>query len=269
VFFGKKGKTDWEKTKIKGLVYDQNTTSPEFNKLIRTHRFSFDSTGVYRIPWRMIRDGYRFPAHGEVKEDGDLPWGDVVAPGKYKLVLVTDDKQAKRLDSAVVTVNATGQYVFSDSEYWKKRRWDDTLAVSVGRANKAFEALKEAEKMIAKVTTANYTSDSINTELKKLQQPLLDSISTLKLLYMLPEGYRFYEDATIRLNDHLGAAAGFLGGNDAVTENVLVSIRNAQRQTDRVVARVNAFFAKQYTPFVNLANSKQKDLKQIKAPSAF
>jgi len=67
----------------------------------------------------------------------------------------------------------------------------------------------------------------------------------------------------------LGAAAGFLGGNDAVTENVLVSIRNAQRQTDRVVARVNAFFAKQYTPFVNLANSKQKDLKQIKAPSAF
>jgi hypothetical protein len=86
---------------------------------------------------------------------------------------------------------------------------------------------------------------------------------------MLPEGYRFYEDATIRLNDHLGAAAGFLGGNDAVTENVLVSIRNAQRQTDRVVARVNAFFAKQYTPFVNLANSKQKDLKQIKAPSAF
>jgi photosystem II stability/assembly factor-like uncharacterized protein len=269
VFFGKKGKTDWEKTKIKGLVYDQNSTSPEYNKLIRTHRFSFDSSGIYRLPWRMIRDGYRFPAHGEVKEDGDLPWGDAVAPGKYKLVLTTDDKQAKRLDSAIVTVNATGQYVFSESDYWQKRRWDDTLAVSVRRANKAFEALKEAEKMIAKVTSANYTNDSINAELKKLQQPLLDSISTLKLLYMLPEGYRFYEDATIRLNDHLGAAAGLLGGNDAVTENVILSIRNAQRQTDKVLARVNTFFAKQYSPFVNLANSKQKDLKQIQLPSAF
>jgi len=237
--------------------------------LIRTHRFSFDSTGIYRIPWRMIRDGYRFPSHGEIKEDEDLPAGDVVSPGKYKLVFVSDDKLAKRLDSAIVTVNSTGQYVFSENDYWQKRRWNDTLAVAVGRANKAFEALKEAEKMIAKATGASYTSDSINAELKKMQQPLLDSISALKLLYMLPDGYRFYEEATVRLNDHLGAASGLLGGSATVTENTIVAIRNAQRETNKTMVRINAFFAKQYAPFVNLANNKQKELKPIKSPVAF
>jgi len=140
VFFGKKNKSDWEKTKLKGLVYDINDGSPEYNKLIRTHRFSLDSTGIYRLPWRMIKDGYRFPAHGEVKEDADLPSGDYVAPGKYKLVLSTDDKQNSRLDSMVVFVNDTGQYQFSAQEYWRKKSRGDTLAIIVGRANKAFEA---------------------------------------------------------------------------------------------------------------------------------
>jgi len=269
VFFGKKNKTDWQKTKLKGLVYDNNPSSPEYKKLIRTHRFSFDSTGIYKLPWRMIRDGYRFPSHGEIKEDSDLPAGDQVAPGKYLLVLATDDKNATRLDSAEVLVNATTQYTYSSAKYWEKRRWSDTLAQSVSRANKAFEALKEAEKMIPKVTGAKYVSDSINAELKKLQQPLLDSISALKLLYMLPDGYRFYEEATVRLMDHLGTASGLLGGNDEMNDNAIVAIKNAQRETDKVLKRINSFFVKQYTPFVNVANGRFKDLQQLKAPAAF
>jgi len=86
---------------------------------------------------------------------------------------------------------------------------------------------------------------------------------------MLPDGYRFYEEATVRLTDHLGAASGLLGGNDVVNENTIVSLRNAQRETDKVVARINAFFAKQYSPFVNLANSKLKELQPLKSPPGF
>ena len=48
-------KSEDKKIELTGRVY--NST----NQLIRTHKFSYDSSGFYRISWRMIEDGFYFP----------------------------------------------------------------------------------------------------------------------------------------------------------------------------------------------------------------
>jgi hypothetical protein len=121
----------------------------------------------------------------------------------------------------------------------------------------AFEGLKDAEKSIAQVLGMKYINDSFVSQLKKLEKPLLDSIAALKLLYMLPEDYRPYEEATVRLMDHLQAANGLIEGNEMPGENSLVALKTAQRETNRVVGRINAFMAKDYAAFVKLVLAEQ------------
>lgn len=259
---GTKTHGDWDKMKCVGKVYDAE------GKLIRTHKFSFDSTGYYRIPWRMVKDGIRYASHGNWKPEDGIPAGTTVAPGKYKLV-IADEKTPTIADSIWVEVKASNQGVFSEKDYAEKMRWMDTLAVEINRSREAFEALKGAEKAIEFAVNAKYANDSINAELKKFQQPLLDSIAQLKLLFMLPDGYRFYEEATVRLMDVIGNASGLLEGCAYVNENVKVSVRNAQRETQKVMGKVNNFFLLDYAKFVELANGKRKNLEEIKQPKPF
>jgi hypothetical protein len=133
----------------------------------------------------------------------------------------------------------------------------DTLRISVERARLAFEGLKEAEKSIGEVLGRKYVNDSFVSRLKKLEKPLLDSIAALKLLYMLPEDYRPYEEATVRLMDHLQTANGLIEGNEMPGENCLAALRTAQRETNRVVGRINAYMSKDYAAFLKLVLAEQ------------
>ena len=259
---GVKNKDEWEKMKCVGKVYNQD------GKLIRTHKFSFDSSGYYRIPWRMVKDGIRYASHGNWKPEDGIPAGGTVSPGKYKLVIAQEGNLAAA-DSVWVEVKASNQVPFIQADYDEKMRWMDTLAVEINRSREAFEALKNAEKMIEKAVNAKYSNDSINTQLKKYQQPLLDSIAAIKLLFMLPDGYRFYEEATVRLMDVIGNASGLLDGCAKVNENVKISVKNAQRETQKVMEKVNGFFASDYAKFVALANAQKQYLEEIKQPQKY
>jgi len=139
----------------------------------------------------------------------------------------------------------------------KQEQLIDTLRISVERARLAFEGLKDAQKSIAQVMGSKYINDSAIAKLKKLEKPLLDSIAALKLLYMLPEDYRPYEEATVRLMDHLQTANGLIEGNENPGENCMVALKTAQRETNLVVARINAFMAKDYAAFLKLVSAEQ------------
>lgn len=238
---------DWIKMDCVGKVYNES------GKLIRTHKFSFDSSGYYRVPYRMVADGFRWPSHHTPKPEDGIPSGRTVAPGKYKLVI----SSGKASDSVWITVRMPLGESFNALGNARQAQLMDTLSVSVERARLAFEALKDAEKAIAQVKVTKYMNDSFMSRFKKLEKPLLDSIAALKLLYMLPEDFRPYEEATVRLMDYLQTASGLIEGNEMPGENCLAALRTAQRETNRVVGRVNAFMSKEYNSFVKMVLAEQ------------
>jgi hypothetical protein len=238
---------DWKKLDCVGKVYNEG------GKIIRTHKFSFDSSGYYRIPYRMVEDGFRWPSHYTPKPDDGIPSGRNVAPGKYKLVI----SSGKTSDSVWLTVRMPLGVEFNAAGNARQGVLMDTLRTSVERARLAFEGLKEAEKSIGEVLGRKYVNDSFVSQLKKLEKPLLDSIAALKLLYMLPEDYRPYEEATVRLMDHLQTANGLIEGNEMPGENCLAALKTAQRETNRVVGRINAFMSKDYAAFLKLVLAEQ------------
>jgi hypothetical protein len=238
---------DWKKLDCVGKVYNEG------GKLIRTHKFSFDSSGYYRIPYRMVEDGFRWPSYYTPKPDDGIPSGRNVAPGKYKLVI----SSGKVSDSVWLTVRMPLGEAFDVAGNARQGELMDTLRISVERARLAFEGLKEAEKSIGEVLGRKYVNDSFVSRLKKLEKPLLDSIAALKLLYMLPEDYRPYEEATVRLMDHLQTANGLIEGNEMPGENCLAALKTAQRETNRVVGRINAFMSKDYAAFLKLVLAEQ------------
>jgi hypothetical protein len=141
---------DWKKLDCVGKVYNEG------GKLIRTHKFSFDSSGYYRIPYRMVEDGFRWPSHYTPKPDDGIPSGRNVAPGKYKLVI----SSGKVSDSVWLTVRMPLGEAFDAAGNARQAELMDTLRISVERARLAFEGLKEAEKSIGEVLGRKYVNDS-------------------------------------------------------------------------------------------------------------
>jgi hypothetical protein len=237
---------DWKKLDCVGKVYNES------GKLIRTHKFSFDSSGYYRVPYRMVEDGFRWPSHHTPKADDGIPAGRTVSPGKYKLVI----SSGKAADSVWIEVRMPQGFVYNAQGDVKQREMLDTLKKTIERARLAFEGLKEAEKNVGVWVNQKYVSDSAESKLRKFERPLLDSIAALKLLYMLPADYRPYEEATIRLMDHLQTAYGLIEGNEMPGENCAVALKTAQRETDLVVKRINAFMLKDYSAFVKAVSAQ-------------
>lgn len=245
----------WEKLKLVGKVYDEK------GSLIRTHNFSLDSTGLYRIPYRMIKDGIRFPQHGKVDEKADLPPGLTVEPGRYKMVIQNDGDTLKFADSAWIEVRESGQT--KHPQEWRKEKNAAAIdfAGIVKTAYLSFEALKDAERSLEALGRLHYESDSLKQRIAKENKQISDSLAQLKLKYMLTEGYRYYEEATIRLNDHLYNAAGLLNGSPQVTENVRVAVKNAKRETEKVVGEVRSYLNGTVKPFLKKAESQSDKIK--------
>ncbi len=237
----------WEKTKFIGEVYDEKG-----NK-IRTHKFSFDSGGVYRFPWRLIADGFYYPSHSSPDLEESLPVGRTVVPGKYKLVI----KEGKNADSTWVNALVNPKENFDAVAEQKKQEMFARLKITVDRAQKAFEALKEAEKNIATIVGLKYANDSAGKRLEALAKPLRDSLKILKELYMPAADVRYYDDVTPRLNEKLGAAAGYIESSSLPAGNAETALKIAETETEKVLQRVNAFFAGKWKDFQEESNKEQ------------
>ena len=237
----------WEKTKITGKVYDKT------GKLLRTHKFSIDSAGIYRITWRLIADGFRFPGHRTPDADASLPEGQRVAPGRYKLVM----SSAKGADSTWVEVKETWQETYDAQAEQIRNGMTERLKTIADRSYKAYEALKEAEKTMDIVLKTRYADDSASNRLKKLSGPVKDSLAVLKDLFILREDFRGYEDVSVRLNDRLYAAAASIGSARIPGGNAETALQIAEKETGRVVTRVNAYFNKDWKAFREAAEKEK------------
>lgn len=253
VDFYLKGKTNkagkWEKQKIRFEIWQNG-------EKLRSWERSYDSGGFYRTWWNMRRDGFRYPTHGKVKNEDLLPPGLAVTPGEYQIKLIFD----KTADSNTIEVIQPQGQPFSAAGYAKRMELNKRLEGTVGRAFKAFEALKDAEDIITQVNSVRYADDSAAARLTKLSKPVRDSIEALKLLFMQAKNITYYEDYTVRLSDKLGAAAQYIGSNEIPGINAENAVANAETFTTEIVNKVNDFFSKQWNTYRIAAEKEELKL---------
>ena len=246
---------EWQKQEFEGLVYDSE------NKQIRKHKFAFDSTGFYRIQWRMIEDGYYFPSHQTPKTDETLPSGRTVKPGKYKLVILS---KSKRLDSVWVDVKYP-MNDFNSVDYEDQSKAIAKFKVLVEKSFQIFEGLKSMEKNVLFLNDLNWESDSMKSYVQRKKPILLDSIKQLKSLFMLAEDITYYEESTIRLSNLLDQTNGYIYQRCAVGQNVEWSIGLVEFELNKIVNRLNSFIDNSWQPFeTRVKMEKMKIMPEIK-----
>jgi photosystem II stability/assembly factor-like uncharacterized protein len=251
-YWVKKTDAKADKISITGEVYDESGSK------IRTHRFKHDSTGFYKIHWRLMGDGFRFPSHYTPEDNADLPEGMAVPPGRYKLVL----RNGSSADSAWVTVKADPRKAWDTSAHKTLVEAAEKFKPTANRAYEAFEALKKAEKTLAAVKESFWLApDSVRKELDKKTKVMQDSLSNLKLLFMLPRDFRAYEDATLRLNHYLWEAFSLtMQSENAPGENAMNAIRTAERETEKVCSRINRFFETEWAAYQRETEARRSNL---------
>lgn len=246
------------KIKLVGEIYDSN------NQRIRKHHFAFDTAGYHVINWRMIRDGVRFPSHGNTQKDSTLPAGMKVAPGTYKIVIRNEGDTLKFNTMVACDVVNSNQTEWDNNAYQEKLKYDSILNVSISKAYWAFESLKTAQENLKTIQNLHFNTDGIKKETLEEAKRLLKEIEALKLQFMLPEGYRYYEESTVRLNDVLHDAHGLLHQTSKVTENGKVAILNAQRASSKLCDEIDLFMNKKCNPFIEKLASYPSEIRWVK-----
>jgi len=135
------------------------------------------------------------------------------------------------------------------------------FTVITNRAYQAFEAIKSAEKSLGITREVmNFATDSLKEQIQKEARKLQDSLQQFKALFMLPSDFRGYEDVTVRLNNLLYEAYGYIMNAEVYPgRNAIDAVRIAGAETDRICGRLNAFFEGPWAQF-------KKSVEQNRAP---
>ncbi|MGB0268991.1 MAG: hypothetical protein ACPGCV_02325, partial [Bacteroidia bacterium] len=110
----------------------------------------------------------------------------------------------------------------------------------------------------------NYATDGIKEETINRSKPMIQTIDSFKLCFMLPKGYRYYEEATVRLNDELQNAWSLLRSSENPGENVSNAIKNAKKSSEVIAASLEDFLKKDYQPFIDELRNNALEINWIK-----
>ena len=81
---------------------------------------------------------------------------------------------------------------------------------------------------------------------------------------MLPKGYRYYEEATVRLNDELQNAWSLLRSSENPGENVSNAIKNAKKSSELIATNLEDFLKNDYQPFIDELRNNALEINWIK-----
>lgn len=110
----------------------------------------------------------------------------------------------------------------------------------------------------------NYATDGIKEETINRSKPMIQTIDSFKLRFMLPKGYRYYEEATVRLNDELQNAWSLLRSSENPGENVSHAIENAKKSSEVIATNLEDFLKKDYQPFMDELRNNALEINWIK-----
>ncbi len=245
-----KKNNDWIKLDFEGKVFDAS------GKQIRCHKFSFDSSGVYRIQWRMIEDGFYFPSHSTPKKDESLPPGRLVKPGKYKLIIAQKNVS---LDSVMVEV-LYPKNDFDANDYNQQTEAIEQFKTLVKSGFDIFEGLKQMEKSVIKLSEEAWENDSMTAFFTRNKSKMLDSIKNYKSLFMLAEDITYYEESTVRLNHLLEQGYSFIFQRNEIGKNVENSIKLIDNELAQIRKRVNHFIESDWLKFESMIKNSRMNL---------
>jgi len=146
----------------------------------------------------------------------------------------------------------------------KKLEAFNKLSKIIEQAYQNFETLKTCELNLKALTGLNYATDGIKEETINRSKPMIQTIDSFKLCFMLPKGYRYYEEATVRLNDELQNAWSLLRSSENPGENVSNAIKNAKKSSELIATNLEDFLKNDYQPFIDELRNNALEINWIK-----
>ncbi len=237
-------KYDWEKIHI--LIYNEEGDS------IRNYSVKAD-TGLNRVQWNMVRNGFRYPGRRDIKKDEDPPGGFPVAPGKYGVVV----RFGPWSDSGTAEVLPDPRLPFDEEAYEARLALFHRHGQSVRKAYRVFEGLKEMKASVQRVNAnLKLLPDSAQKDLKDAGKPVLDSVQAMMNAFMTPEDFKGYDHVTLRLNNLLYSATQYILSTwGAPDENVENAVERARAATEQMAVRYSNFMEKQWNPYAEKVES--------------
>lgn len=242
---GGKEKAGKEKGKKEKAVVTVLSLEGDTLRRFKTELDTFFTSSIY---WGMDTKGVRFPSKNEPdKEQLEPGGGPSVLPGEYWVKVKYLDYQ----DSVKVKVLDDPRLNFSPTDRQARATAMRDMYKVVEKANKGYERLKDAEKTIGLVESQFLNvPDSLKKDVVKLGGALKDSISTLKDLFFRHKDVKGIQRNPNVLNAHLSQAFEYIEGNQGPPNAVAqLSIENAQKSTDAVLEKINAFFDGQWKDY--------------------
>ena len=214
---------------------------------IRTFTTKID-TGFTRIYWNMRMDGTPFPSRKEPKEDADLPSGNLVLPGIYKLVFVKNDSLK---DSTTVKVHTDPRLEISLAQINKENAARDEVYAFAKNGSEQIARLRKAQKTITLIDSwMENAADSTKTKITDQGKELKKSIGKLMDEFTGLENQKGYFKQPVHFNEllwrSLSRASSADGLADATVEYEKLKLN---RFAERLFNKVDKFFEEDWKTY--------------------
>lgn len=219
----KEKRSDKKDEKAKVVVLDMEGDT------VRNFSTKLD-TGMVRFRWNLRANGVHYPSRKKPKADADLPNGQQVLPGKYKVVV----NYQGNLDSTEVTVHADPRLNRTLAEMKAEYETFDLYFSTIEKATAGFNQILDAKKTIKRVNGALVNlPDSTQTEIKDLGKALADSLNQLEKRYMMPEGLKGIQRNPNNLMGLIWKTSSYIGSSDGSPS------KSAQIMMDKVTHEIS------------------------------
>ena len=236
------------------------------NEVVRNLKWPID-TGYNIKYWRMEEKGYRYPGSPKPKPNADEPGGDLVAAGKYKIVLQID----KYTDSTYIYIKDDPRKPNEDGIKLAQKQAAFLLKTKAEKLTEGMDMLADAEDITKKqeallkdITTP--IADSIKKQTKKITEQIKNITDFVKGKKIERQGYGQIPQQTV-LTAYNEALSNIEDKNVAPAMQEENLVKKAIIKIEEAVQKINNFFSKDWAAYQQLIEKNKvnifKEFKQL------
>jgi photosystem II stability/assembly factor-like uncharacterized protein len=205
-------------------------------------------TCINYIEWNLDTKGARMPSNNEPDKDQLEPWGGpTVAPGTYKIVAQYGDFK----DSTLITVVEDHRLNYTLAEREAKAVAIRDLNKSIEKAEKAYNRLKDAEKIMKLIDDQfQNVPDSTKKQVTDLAKPIRDSIGILKSLFFSQKEIKGIQRNPDFLNSRFWKARGYISeGRATPNSDAKLAFEEVNAELTKINDHINLLFDKPWKDY--------------------
>jgi photosystem II stability/assembly factor-like uncharacterized protein len=225
-------KEDKKEDKATVTIYNKD------NQEVRKFKRKLDD-GLNKIYWGLEENGVRYPSRYESKDEDDLPGGQEVLPGIYKVVVAFN----KAKDSIMVEVKDDPRVMTKDADRMAIRQMQKEYEQLVTEAKTSYDFIVAARKSMAMVDKLlDMQHDTIQKQWKKTNKPMSDGLDSLSNLFMDAEGLKGIQRNPTTLMSMIYDAQQFYSSAwSSPKSNSVNALAHARTRAKEVISAVDAF----------------------------